>query len=173
MVLWNQINKVESCPSQALSNLISDMSRVSLKNPVATSIGSAEERGRGRPLTLRFSSLALRDRSSTSLACTTSSTAVIGGDLSFPRTTCAHELMCVSVSCLRETCCDIISSCLFLISWISACKVVSVGSSCTDFRRDKFSPSTKETLSLSVFTSARSLSFSVSRESTRRNNCLI
>jgi hypothetical protein len=63
----------------------------------------SEGRGRGIPLTLRFSSRAHLVLSSMSLACTTSSTTAKGeeGTLSLPLTTCAHELMCVFVSCLK------------------------------------------------------------------------
>ena len=93
VVLRNLRKRVESWPSQAHSKFTSGIARVSLRNLVPTSKGSEEGGGGGRPLTLRFSSLARLVRSSKSLAWTTSSTAARGGVLSFPRATCAHKLI--------------------------------------------------------------------------------
>lgn len=93
VVLRNLRKRVESWPSQALSKFTSGIARVSLRNLVPTSKGSEEGGGGGRPLTLRFSSLACLVYSFKSLAWTTSSTVVRGGALSFPRTTYAHELI--------------------------------------------------------------------------------
>jgi hypothetical protein len=87
---------VELDPIQALSRVTSWRSKVSLRKLVLITMGSKEERGRGSPLTLRFSYHACLVLSSMSLACTTSSTATRGGGGTFlPLTTCAHELMCL------------------------------------------------------------------------------
>lgn len=72
--------------------------------------GLGEGHGEGRRFTFRFSSGTCLVRSSISLA------------LSLLLTTCAHVLICVSVSCLKVTCWDWISSCFFLRSRIYACK---------------------------------------------------
>lgn len=76
-------------------------------------------------ITLRFNSHACLVRSSISLDCTTSSTMARGGvrGISLPLVTHAHELMCVSVSCLKVVCWALISSCLFFRSRSSTCRV--------------------------------------------------
>jgi hypothetical protein len=76
-----------------------------------------------------------------------------GGVLSLPRTTSTHELMCVSVSCLKVACWVLNSSCLFLRLRISTCKASFRGwrdsrtvPSFSSFLKDQFSDSTSETL---------------------------
>jgi hypothetical protein len=75
----NQIKRVESDPIQALSKVTSWRSRLSLRNEVPTTMGSANGRGRGSPLTLRFSSRARLVHSSMSLSCTTSPLLLLEG----------------------------------------------------------------------------------------------
>jgi hypothetical protein len=102
----NRRKRVESNPIKALSRVTSWRSKWSLRNEVLITMGFEDGRSRGSPLTLRFSSCACLVLSSRSLACTTSSIATRGGEgtLSLPLTTCAHDLMCVSVSCLKVVC---------------------------------------------------------------------
>ena len=114
----NQRKRVESYPSQALSRVTSWRSSFSLRNRVPTTMGSEDVIGKGSPLTLRFNSRACLVCSSMSLDCTTSSTTARGGarGVSLPLATCAHELMCVFVSCLKVGCWALISSYLFFKS---------------------------------------------------------
>lgn len=91
---WNQ----SDVPNQVMSKAISGRLRVSQKNLAPTSIGEPE-RGEveGRPLTLRFNSLARLLHSSTSFACIASIAARGVGGLSFPRTNCTREfILCLS-----------------------------------------------------------------------------